>query len=362
MDNMVVLEMLMDKKIADEVMEKGLAEIALRRADAKFKTMIKCKVLGTSIEGENIPEKLVSEAMQLSINKNMDLAAVKNTLYSLEKGTGVLTTTAKDIANQVDGIYQQVNSVMNISYLNTGIVLANTAVDVIGFIVVTEKLNTLNAEVQIVKNEINKITNLQKNEKIGICQNLIMRCNAMITKIKDDEEIDLDKLQDLLIDMRSFISEMVMNLQDQSLGETLVLKIVYTLIPAYTALFYEFLKRYYFQKNSIPVNYEMFFSLYTELKNENFIQKLQDYYYLHEKLHVADVLDILNAQVLIGLNGMIQIEDQLAILKAFETKEKVLLFEDCIDHYAEKRIKDAIPILAKTCDIDEKECFSFFNL
>ena len=273
MDNMVALEMFIDKKIADEVMEKGLAEIALRRADAKFKAMIKCKVLGASVGGESITEKLVSEAMQLSTNRNMNLDAVRNTLYSLEKGTGMLTTTAKNIANQVDGIYQQVNSVMNMSYLNTGISLANMAVDVIGFIVVTEKLNVLNTEVQIVENKINKMSNLQKNDKITMCQKLIMQYNAKIAKIRDNEEVNLDKLEELLIDMRAFISEMLRNLHDQSLGETLVLKIVYTLMPAYTSLFHEFLQCYYFQKNSVPVNYEMFLSLYTELKSENFIKK-----------------------------------------------------------------------------------------
>lgn len=44
MDNMVTLEMLVDKTIADEVKEKGLAEIALRRGDAKFRAMVKCKI------------------------------------------------------------------------------------------------------------------------------------------------------------------------------------------------------------------------------------------------------------------------------------------------------------------------------
>lgn len=359
MDNMVALEMLVDKAIADEVREKGLAEIALRRADAKFRAMIKCKILGTSVGGEMVPEKLTSAAMNLSAQNSLGLDTVRNALYSLEKGTGALTVVTKNMAAQVDGIYQLTSSVRNISYLNTGLSLANTAVDMAGFIIVTEKLNVLNTEVQIVANKISKMANVQKNEKIATCQKLIMRCNAMVTKIKDDE-VDLDKLQDLLIDMRAFISEMIMDLHDEALSESLVLKMVYTLMPAYTSLFNEFLCRYYFQKNSVPVNYEMFLSLYGELESESFIERLQDYYFLEEKLHGADVLDILNAQTLIGLNGMVQIEDQLSVLKELGTKEKILLFEDGLTHYAENRMKEAIPVLAGESEMDEKECERFF--
>lgn len=360
MANMVALEMLVDKAIADEVSEKGLAEIALRRADAKFKAMIKCKILGTPVGGEMLPEKLSSAAMNLSAQNSLGLDTVRNALYSLEKGTGVLTAATKNMAAQVDGIYQRTSSVMNISYLNAGLSLANTAVDVAGFIIVTEKLNVLNTEVQVVANKISKMANVQKNERIGTCQKLIMQCNAMAAKIKDGEDVDLDKLQELLIDLRAFISEMIMDLHDEALGESLVLRMVFTLMPAYTSLFNEFLRRYYFQKKAVPVNYEMFMSLYEELENESFIERLQDYYFLEEKLHGADVLDVLNAQTLIGLNGMVQIEDQLFVLKALGTKEKVLLFENGLSNYAERKLKEAIPVLAEECGMDEKACAGYF--
>lgn len=360
MDNMVALEMLVDKAIADEVSEKGIAEIALRRADAKFKAMIKCKILGTPVDGEMVPEKLKSAVMNLSVQNSMGLDTVRNVLYSLEKGTGALTDVIKNMATQVDGIYRQVSSVMDISYLNAGLSLVNTAVDVTGFIIVTEKLNVLHAELQVVASRISKIINVQKNEKVAICQKLIMQCNVMASKIKNNEEVNLDKLQDLLIDMRTFISEMIMDLHDKALGASVVLRMVYTLMPTYTSLFNEFLCRYYFQKNCAPENYEMFLSLYGELMNENFIEILQDYYFLEKKFHGADVFDVLNAQSLIGLNGMVQIEDQLSILKALGTKEKVLRFEEGLSHYAEKRLKEAIPVLARGSEMDEKECTRYF--
>ena len=44
MEDLVALEMLVKKSVADEVAQKGLVEIALRRADARFKAMIKCRI------------------------------------------------------------------------------------------------------------------------------------------------------------------------------------------------------------------------------------------------------------------------------------------------------------------------------
>ncbi|MBR3598424.1 MAG: hypothetical protein IKL53_00950 [Lachnospiraceae bacterium] len=356
MEKMVALEMFVDKTIANEIREKGLAEIALRRADAKFKAMVKCKLAGPTDSDNVLPEKLKSVAMYLSEKNSIGLESVRNTLISLNKGTNKLTEATKNIAMQVDGIYSLTNSVMNISYLNTGLSLANTAIDVAGFMIVTDKLNDLNTEVKEVSNKLNKIANMQKNEKIAICQKLIMRCNAVATKIRDNDEVDLDKLEDLIMEIRAYLSEMIMNLHDEALGEEIVLNIIYTMMPAYTALFHEFLRRYYFQKHMVPVNYDMFLSLYGELEGESFIQRLQDYYFIKEKLHTIEVLDVLNTQTLLGLNGLIQIEDQLSILKTLGNEEKITLFENGLKRYAKNRIKEVIPILAKEAKMVEEDC------
>lgn len=351
MENMVALEMLMDKAIADEITQKGLAEVALRRADAKFKAMVKCQVLGNPVTNEVSPQKLMSAAMNYQNQNTLTLNKVRSLMYSMKNSEKTLTSTAL----QVDKLYQTTNAVMNISYLNTGISLANMAVDVAGFVVVTEKLKCLNTEVQEVATAIAKMANMQKNEKISLCQKLIMQCNSMAAKIKDDD-INLDKLDSLLIEMKAFISEMIMNLNDEALSEELVLKIVYTLMPAYTSLFNEFVKRYYFAKSCTPANYGMFLSLYSELENENFIERLEDYFFLENKMHGADVNDVLNAHILIGLNGRVQIEDQVSLLEAFQSKEKVMLFEQGIDKYVEERKKVAVPVMASECGLEEETC------
>ena len=356
MGEMVALEMLMDKAVADEITRNGLAELALRRADAKFKAMVKCQILGNPVCNEVAPQKLLSAAMNYQTENTLTLENARGIARLLQKGTTALPATTKNMALQVDRVFQATNAVMNISYLNTGLALANTAVDVAGFIVVIDKLNTLNGEVQEVANAIAKMANMQKNEKISLCQVLIMRCNSMAAKIRDNDDINLDELDALLISMRAFISEMIMDLHDEALGEELVLKMVYTLMPAYTSLLNEFVKRYYFAKGATPANYEMFLSLYDELENGDFMKRLEDYFFLEKKMHGADIRDALNAQILIGLNGKIQIEDQVSVLKALQTKDKVLMFEQGLDKYVNRRKKEAIPIMAAACGLEEDTC------
>ena len=365
MEDLVALEMLVKKSVADEVAQKGLVEIALRRADARFKAMIKCRILGEAVESEGIPQRVATSAMQLSIHGTNSMESIRGTLRSFEKGlwsqATTLTATTKNMALQVDSIYRLMSSVRSLSYLNAGISMANLAVDIAGFIVVNDKLNILNSEVQLVANNINKIANVQKNEKISDCQKLIMRFNSMSAKMQTEDVVNLDDLENLIIDMRAYISEMILNLHDEALGTERVLQIIFSLLPAYTLLFGEFTKRYYYEKKRLPANYEMFLNLYDELEEVNFRTKLHDYYFLDQKMHSQEVLDILNAQTLLELNGRVQIEDQSSMLQILKTRENVEAFDRNLDSFVHSWAKEKVPAIAKNSGVSKRECLKFID-
>ena len=365
MEDLVALEMLVKKSVANEIAQKGLAEIALRRADAKFKAMVKCRILGDAVSSDGIPQRVASSAMQLSIPGTNSMENVRGMIRTFEKGLSsqvkALTSTTKNMALQVDSIYNLTRSVRTISYLNTGLSMANLAVDAAGFIIVNDKLNTLNSEVQLVANNINKIANVQKNEKISICQKLIMRFNSLAAKMQNKDTVNLDDLENLLIDMRAYISEMVLNLHDETLGTELVLKIIFSLLPAYTLLFGEFTKQYYYDKHILPANYELFLKLYDELEAVNFRGRLHDYYFLELKMHSQEVLDILNALTLLGLNGRVQIEDQTSLLQTLETREKIESFDKGLDSFVHSWVKEKIPVIAKDSGVSEEDCLKYMD-
>lgn len=334
MGESVILD-ITDKKLAEELREKGIAEVALRRADSKFRAFVKCRTLNPSESATaTLPNPFQPDPERKNI---LSLENVRNVLASLSRENGVIKDSVKDLACRVEDVYQLTSSVKNIACLNLGFSLANMAVDVAGFAIVTEKLNMLHSEIQAAADKIKQISNVLKNEKLGECEKLIMQCNAMAAKLKDAEDVDLDKLQELLINMKAYISELILDLHDDALDEEMLLNMVYSLMPAYTSLFHEFLRGYFFQKGDMPANYGIFLSLYEKFGDEDFLERLQDYYFLRKKMHATDTLDILNVHKLIGLNGMVQIEDQYTLLRALGTKEKMNLLENELSRYVERK-------------------------
>ena len=156
--------------------------------------------------------------------------------------------------------------------------------------------------------------------------------------------------------MRAFVSEMLRDLSDEVFEKEVILEIINTLMPAYTILFCEYLDRYYFEKQKEPANYDMFISLYDELVESDFVQKLEDYYFLDMKMHNIDVIDIINAQMLLGLNGRVQVEDQLEILKTLKTEENVKEFERDLDNYVREEIEEKISEISGLLNVSEDKC------
>lgn len=56
-------------------------------------------------------------------------------------------------------------------------------------------------------------------------------------------------------------------------------------------------------KHKLPANYDIYLNLYDELEEANYRKKLEsfyyEYYFAEEKMNIIDVLDLLNAQILL---------------------------------------------------------------
>lgn len=59
---------------------------------------------------------------------------------------------------------------------------ANVGVDIVGFVVVGNKLNSLNSNIMDIAKEIGKIAVVQKNGKISECERLVMQFNSLSSK------------------------------------------------------------------------------------------------------------------------------------------------------------------------------------
>lgn len=335
--------------------QKGFVEIMLRRKDAKFSEIV--RVLPEAlIDNKDNTKEITAKLLELGKDVNKNIKDVRKEMNNVKTGIGDLTNIAKDMAMQVEDLFDMTECVQALSYLNTGLALANIAVDVTGFAMLSMKLDTLGKEVHNIDVKLDKLADANKHEKIADFQKLIMQFNSISTKIRDKEGVEPDSIENLLIKMRAFVSEMLRDLSDEVFEKEVILEIINTLMPAYTILFCEYLDRYYFEKQKEPANYDMFISLYDELVESNFVQKLEDYYFLDMKMHNIDVIDIINAQMLLGLNGRVQVEDQLEILKTLKTEENVKEFERDLDNYVREEIGEKISEISGLLNVSEDKC------
>ena len=350
------VELLLKSADAEEVMRKGVAEVAFRRADQKFRSLVKCRIANNS-QGE-AAEKLLNSALGFessnaankirSALKDIDLANKK--LPAIENGI-------KSLTSKTESLISLSNKVRSLSFINAGLSLANLAVNITGFVIIGERLKSLSKVIDQLKPELESIKGLilesdvyQKSEKI------IMEYNSITDKVRTGESIDRDSLEDFLITAKTFLSSMIRLLDDDRIDSEALLNIILTLLPAYTSILCIFLKAYYFEKRSTPGNYDKFLEVYQEINTDRFRNTVQDYYYIKQHFSYRDVIDILNTQLVFIFSDRLQIEDQMALLDTFNTEEAYLAFEKKLDELAEEALTKEIDSIAKDSGIELSEC------
>ena len=307
-------------------------EVVTRQLNAKYKPFIKATLVNT----DAVREKVNPAELRKMLSK----------ILPSKKDMKDLSEDLKDLTISVTDVAKSLNITKICSFVNIGLSCANMAVSIAGFMMVSNQLNALNAEVQKVLQTVENIANAQKNNRLSEYQKQIMRFNSMSSKLGRRESVSLDEMETLIIDMRAYISEMVMNLKDKAMGTELVLKVINALVPAYTQLLREFLMRFYFEKGELPANYEMFVDLYNEMNSEDYHKIIIDFLFLNEGRNNVETFDLSNVQTLIGLNYRVQIEDQAELLTTLGSKEAMEEFDQKLDEYVKSWAEEGTPELA----------------
>ena len=335
MGNYVDVTLRMSKALAEEIQKKGITEIVTRQADAKFKAMIKCNIVnGTDVQ-RKAAEKLLSA---VGNNAERNRKAVDGILSALKEGANnlqALSDTQKSIAGSMDKMFGSMNVVKAMTFLNTGLLLADLAVDVAGFVVISNKLNELSKELN---GKLDKVVNKGKNDLIGEYQQYLMHFGNTAQKISIGEKVSFDEYQDLLGEMRPYISKMKSNIIEGVLDTGLALEIIYTLLPAYALIFNEYTKAYYMEKGQKPANYDFMFSLYDEIGSPEMIKTIQDYYFLDRGLTSLEALDVSNMHALMVVNDKIITNDIMQLLISLGDKDKIVEFNNEVDRIVKEQV------------------------
>ena len=339
-----IINLLVEKEFADEISRKQIAEIAFRRADAKFRAMVKCNVIGEGVLASPTNEKL-SDLLKGNGHIDKELHLTRQGIDRLlNEIKGVNTSISslrqfEDMSIQVDGLYKMSKTVMSISYLNTGISLANMAVSIAGFIAIDKKITQLSNELCILSNKLAQALEMQRINLEGEYIGIIQRYKSIAVRLKKGRSVDLDKMETLIQDIYTYLYKVSRNMFVETLDTGIALTMIYTLLPLFSVLVNEFTKQFYFIESELPGEYDLWMGLYDTLSTEDYLLHLQDYYFLEKKQTSLAVLDIVNAHLLLALNAKQNTEDQVKMLKALANKERFEEFDTVLTDFAKQRLE-----------------------
>lgn len=177
---MASIELLVKDELANELLDEGFAEIALRRSDAKFREMIKCKLVTQANTDESSLEKIASKVLGFDVKASdiFDIRKNINTINAgskdIKKALETIPASFKNMIMRKDGIYQGIDAVKGLSYLNIGLSMVNMAFNAISFKIISDNLVKLNDSLPEMSRTIEKMAGVQINERIKDCDELIM--------------------------------------------------------------------------------------------------------------------------------------------------------------------------------------------
>ena len=347
MGDLVQLNLLVEKYIADETIQKGLAEVAMRRTDSKFREIVKCRVCSDLPEQSKAMHNALSQFSLFQDGLGNDVCKIRNianSIHQVSKNTNrqinAINKIAKDLSVQVDTILNAGNMLKSLSWLNAGLSLANIAVDVAGFEIIGNKLNELCREMQSTRTDVQQLKDDKIIEKYSDFQKLTRKYNQIVDQIQNYETIDYRVIDDLIMEIEQYLTIILDNANKGLLNIEDVLSMITTLSPAYSVLIKEWYRRYYYAYRKTPSSYNDYIHLYDTLLNPEFKKNLHDHYFIDKKMGYIDTLDVINAYSLLVLNGKTEVEDQLTILEALSSnKTEVDEFEATVKRF-EKELQD----------------------
>ncbi len=326
-----------------------------RRADGTQMKHMKCVFASVEENSEKAGEML-SEACSKALNRNT--AAIKDVrkqVSDVMKGVSNITDVTKGMAVNVDKIYSATKSLKALECVNIGLNMANIAVDIAGFVIICKKINELSTQIQEISNRIEKLKNIETYKKIREFRELEMSYKSILSKINLNEDVDLDQLEKLVQQFTCYLNELLDIQMSNSMNTELLLTIINTLMSAYTLITCELIDRYYFEKGTVAPNYDSYIAFFNRMLSRDYAKNLEEYFFYEVKMNTVDAIDAVDAQFLLALNGRVQLEDQLEILKELKTKENVEKFKEECEEYSKQEFIKICEELSNTSEVWKEE-------
>ncbi len=353
------IELLVEQSTAEEIMQKGLAEIALRRVDQKFKSMIKCRVASNA--NNEIGEKILESALNLgSESRSHGISSFQNLLSKVDLASQRLPELdmgIKDLTTKADSILRSTSKLRSCSYINAGLALTNLAVDVSGFYIINERLKDLTTELSSIESGVKELKDISYDSDISRpAKELKVRYGYICDKLKNGKNVSLTELENYLEKLNPFITSMINMLGKETINKDALLSIVFLLLPAYSTVLSLYIKAFYFENHQEPSNYTDFLDVFKMLNSDSFRNVVMDQYFLKGDYSYRETLELLGSQALLLFSERLQIDDLVRLLDIFNSEETYNSFEEKTDELARQQVESSIKEISEKSGVDIDEC------
>lgn len=362
-----VIQVLVEERLADEIEKNKFAEIAFRRSDAKFREFIKGRILEGDLADDEIKKKIAKASNELLLPQLDSNHNVRQSVKNIERTAGGIKNTLEGISNstkrmsyQIDGMFNSLQTVKAVSFLNTGISLANLAVDVVGFEIVCQKLDFVSVQVHSIADSVKKIEARQKNSLIAKYEGIMEDFRNLLAKIDDSEDLTDEECKSLLKDMKVFANELRRDVSERSMDENLAFQMIYAMIPCYEVVLEAYSRQYYFANGKKLTRLQQYLDWFDQFNDQEFKRLLSDYLFLKKNVHHADIMAALDENTLFLLNCRLRVEDELKMLEVLKTKEAYEAFNCELDECIKSDVEQRIPQIAQKAGLDEALCQDIF--
>ena len=360
MEDTITMLLTANKDLAARILQNGKAEVVTRLMDAKFDSFIKCPVsLYNPTKSESIENAVLSFQQACSAhtkgmsNLQNTIISAKHELQAAKKHLFSLSETSKSTLSNLNSITRQIGKLSSLSYLNSCIGILNLGVNLTGFAVIGSQINALSGRVEQIADELAKSRGIQRNEVIRKYKKLAYQFGTAIDKMRMKDSNCLEYCSELLNDLGSYISTMIVNLYEENLDIDILMEVVYTLLPAYTAVLKYYILQYHLKTQQYPSNLMGYLSLFDEFLNEGLIQRISDYLMLVKNLPVGEMYKTIQTQQLIVLNCRAQVEDQIDMTEVIENEKEYRDLCTAENKAIEKRIDNIISSMRDKTDNEQ---------
>lgn len=363
MTDLTPLTIFVNSNVAENAAKKGMLEVALRRKDAKFKAMVKCAVENNLTSSNSDTNLILNKALEVVSKNTASLEEVNHTVRNLskniEKVDGHLVSVAANVKNMstnVDMIFKSTQAIKAMSALNAALSIANIAVDVVGFTIISNHLTVMDKELHDISQKLDDLKNVEKGKLIQEFHGLTMKINAISDSMALGDGATIKDMENLLIAINSFIEKLLYGVNNKSLEISELLNMIYSLIVPYTSVLSIFITKFFIKYQKFPNNFESFTNLFNLLLDDDYLETVEEYWFLDKDESNEDTICIMDAMKLLTLNCYTELSDRVEIIKQFKTEERIHAFDDKVADAAKHEATEVASEVAKLLQKNDEEC------